>query len=213
MRCLWMRTLTGAILLTGVSVSGEPTTTVPVVLVDLAGLSDVSLEVMTAETSSALGPSGIRLSWHRAKPGEEHDLGSLRVIVLGKRSCGAAIGTGEFKLASVLPALEATTLWVCLPNLVVVAASARGSDRSTFPDQHRLGVALGRVIVHELVHLAAPELPHARRGLFSRKLDRTRLVSGSASLDPTALESLRRAAVRWQGPRAEVTSLPVALAR
>jgi hypothetical protein len=69
------------------------------------------------------------------------------------------------------------------------------------------------VIVHELVHLAAPELPHARHGLFSSKLDRRRLVDGAASLDPTAQEALRRAAMRWQGSRAEVTSPPVALSR
>jgi hypothetical protein len=46
-----------------------------------------------------------------------------------------------------------------------------------------LGVALGRVVAHEIVHAIAPDEPHARSGLMSHSLNRTFLLGKQVRLD------------------------------
>jgi len=46
-----------------------------------------------------------------------------------------------------------------------------------------LGVALGRVVAHEIVHAIAPEEPHAKNGLMNHTLNRTFLLGRQVRLD------------------------------
>lgn len=50
-------------------------------------------------------------------------------------------------------------------------------------EERGVGVALGRVVAHEVIHAIAPEEPHARNGLMNRSLDKAFLVGRRADLD------------------------------
>jgi hypothetical protein len=50
-------------------------------------------------------------------------------------------------------------------------------------EEHGVGVALGRVVAHEVIHAIAPEEPHARNGLMNHSLDKAFLLGRRADLD------------------------------
>jgi hypothetical protein len=62
--------------------------------------------------------------------------------------------------------------------------SPRGPTVTLEPASVRaLGIALGRVVAHELVHALAPSVPHGA-GLMSEKLTRRQLTAGRLPVDP-----------------------------
>jgi hypothetical protein len=162
-----------------------------VVVVDLAHVEGVPLKVAVAEVDSALDPLRLRVSWTLAKAGKPIPLSPIRVVLLGRRPCGREKNV----FASVQPASDATTIWVCVPNLMA-APAVRRPDRS-WADPRLLGVGLGRVILHEIIHLADPGLEHGKSGLFCATLNKKGLVGARAEIEPAAEEALRRAWRRW----------------
>ena len=64
----------------------------------------------------------------------------------------------------------------------------------------RLGVALGRVLAHELVHTVAPECPHTRNGLMAERLSRRMLTAPGVGFDALATRHLRLAAAGMAAP-------------
>jgi hypothetical protein len=171
----------------GVADAEEPSA-LGVVVVDLAHLEGVPLNVAVGEVDSALDPLGIRVSWQFAKPGKEIDPSLTRVVLLGRRPCGREKSENVF--ASVVPAQDSATIWVCVPNLLAAPAVRRPGSSSA--DPRRLGIGLGRVILHEIIHLVDPGLDHGKEGLFCSTLNRRQLVDGPVHIEAGAEESLRR---------------------
>ena len=64
----------------------------------------------------------------------------------------------------------------------------------------RLGVALGRVLAHELVHTIAPECPHTTHGLMAERLSRRMLTAPGIGFDALATRHLRLAASGVNAP-------------
>jgi hypothetical protein len=180
-----------------------------VVVVDLAHLEGVPLDVAVAEVNATLDPLGIRVSWQFAKPGKEIDPTAIRVVLLERRPCGREKSENVF--ASVSPANDSATIWVCVPNLISAPAVRRPGQSGAEP--RRLGVGLGRVIVHELVHLSNPELRHDEGGLFCSTLNRKQLVDARGRLEPDAEESLRRVWSRWADRHKHTDSIQVGVMR
>jgi hypothetical protein len=50
-------------------------------------------------------------------------------------------------------------------------------------EEQDLGLAIGRVVAHEVIHAIAPEEPHSRDGLMNHSLDRAFLLGRRADLD------------------------------
>jgi hypothetical protein len=76
-------------------------------------------------------------------------------------------------------------IWAFLEHVrwtLGVSALARSLPVSGL-EEHALGLALGRVVAHEVIHAVAPEEPHARNGLMSHSLDRAFLLGKRADLD------------------------------
>jgi hypothetical protein len=62
------------------------------------------------------------------------------------------------------------------------------------PIQRRdFAVALGRVVVHELVHTVIPDRPHDRRGLMAASLNRYQLLCSAPAIAPETAEAFRSA--------------------
>ena len=66
----------------------------------------------------------------------------------------------------------------------------RGAGRQP----RRLGIALGRVLAHELTHTIAPDCPHTRSGLMAERLSRRMLTAPGLRFDALATRHLREAA-------------------
>lgn len=135
------------------------------------------------EARSLLRKLGVSASWRRADAKETARPGEVRVILLD-RGLDRAPG---------IPVLGATPshfesgpfVWVHVPN-VRTAAGLRpaGPVAALDPASVRaFGIALGRVVAHELVHALAPSVPHGT-GLMSGKLTRRQLTAATLSVDP-----------------------------
>lgn len=58
----------------------------------------------------------------------------------------------------------------------------------------RLGIALGRVLAHEIIHSIAPDCPHTATGLMAERLSRRTLTAPGVKFDALATRHLRRSA-------------------
>ena len=66
-------------------------------------------------------------------------------------------------------------------------------DSSMAVGGRRLGVALGRVLAHELTHVIAPDCPHTTTGLMAPQLSRRDLTAPEFGFDDLATRYLREA--------------------
>lgn len=78
------------------------------------------------------------------------------------------------------------------------AKRARRHRTGSRPRQ--LGVALGRVLAHELTHTVAPDCPHTKTGLMAERLSRRMLTAPGVRFDALATRHLRRAAAGISTP-------------
>ncbi|HVR70479.1 MAG TPA: hypothetical protein VMT87_06495, partial [Vicinamibacteria bacterium] len=67
--------------------------------------------------------------------------------------------------------------------------------------RREFGMALGRVVAHELVHALAPQRPHVKGGLMAERMGRALLLAPDLAIETATSEALR-AAVRGR-PAAE----------
>ncbi len=148
--------------------------------------------VVRSEVTRLLREMGVGASWRRAEPHEIARPGELRVIFLNRAT------EREHRV----PVLGATPssfqgerfVWVHVPS---VRAAAGVSAQRVGPslDVHSarsLGIALARVIAHEVVHAVAPALPHGT-GLMSARLDRRMLTAARIAIDPQVGFAVRTA--------------------
>jgi hypothetical protein len=144
------------------------------------------------EVTRLLRAMGVTASWRRGEPQELARPGELRIIFLDRAA----------QREHGVPVLGATPssfqgerfVWVHVPS---VRAAAGVSSQTTapsldLPSTRRLGLALARVIAHEVVHALAPELPHGR-GLMSARLDHGMLTAASIAIDPQVGVAVRAA--------------------
>lgn len=169
---------------------GIPRPTVSVIRLvwfDPSDLAPGSEAVARAETARLLARMGATARWLAGTPGEVNSGQGLPVILLG-----------EGPTASDADLLGAThrrhVVWVRVPNVrAAVGIAWRRPVPGLSPGEQRvLGVALGRVIAHEVVHAVVPSLPH-RTGLMADSLGRRQLAAASIPIDPETARALRAA--------------------
>ena len=156
-----------------------------------------------AEIEAILGSAGIGVRWTDAVPAED---GSLHVTVVVSPSdpSGAGWRLSPFAMGVYLSTAESSAVYVFYHRVARVLGIPSGRDGMISPsDRKRLAKALGRVVVHELVHRIAPELPHARSGIMRGDLGPSFLTRRSVSLDDVsaaAVLSALRSAPRANAP-------------
>lgn len=82
------------------------------------------------------------------------------------------------------------TIFVFYPSVMRALGQGGGANRGRLVDLSR---AMSRVVAHELVHVLAPELGHASRGVMARSLSRRTLTKAVAILDRKSSLSARAA--------------------
>ncbi len=157
--------------------------------------------VVRPEVSRLLRGMGLAASWRRAEPHETVRPGELRVIFLDRASARAQGA----------PVLGATPLsfagdrfvWVHVPSVRAAAGigSARPGSWLGIHSARGLGIALARVVAHEVVHALAPALPHSG-GLMAARLDERMLTAANIRVDPAVGLALRQALAGQPQPSA-----------
>lgn len=148
--------------------------------------------VAREEAAALLGRMGASAAWRRGAAGELLRRDEVWIVLVGE---GPKPSTGSRVLGATLARRQlAPFVWVRVPN-VRAALGIRGS-RSQLelrPDELReLGVALGRVLVHEVVHALVPELHHGS-GLMSSGFTRDQLTAGSLPIASEVTMAFRAA--------------------
>lgn len=129
------------------------------------------------EATRVFKTMGIPTSWRRAEPRETARAGEVRVILLDR---GAVNDNHAIVLGATPSRFEdAPLVWIHVPGVRDALGLAGRGPASLDPrDVYCLGIALGRVIAHELVHALAPGLPHGK-GLMASRLTRADLLASS----------------------------------
>jgi len=168
--------------------------------------------VARAEARSLLRKMGLSVSWRCGEAKEVARPGEVRVILLDR---GAALATGIPILGATPPRFEGTPfVWVHVPH--VRAATGLRPESSIavaeMASRRAFGIALGRVVAHELVHALAPSVPHGT-GLMSEKLTYRQLTGTNLPVDPGVGPAVR-AALRGEPslPPADAGTLAAAAA-
>ena len=180
------------------------------VWLDPAGVA-TGMDAMAREEATALFRSmGASATWRRGRAGETARPGEVRVILLDRaaeREPGTPVlgaTPGHFEVAPLV--------WVHVPN--VRAALGLPRQGSAFAMDlavsRALGIALGRVVAHEVVHAFVPWVPHGT-GLMSASLSHRQLTAASMAFDP-AVAAAVRAALRGEAPPTQPGSRTLATA-
>lgn len=164
------------------------------VWIDSAGAAAGSERAARDESVRLLRALGVEATWRTGRADETARPGEVRVIMLDRAAVDRA---GSPVLGSTPARLEGEPcFWVHVPS--VRGALGLDAQRPLGPDQlrdrHLLGVAVGRVIVHETVHAVAPGIPHGA-GLMAPCLKKGDLTSKTLAVSAELGEAVRAALV------------------
>jgi hypothetical protein len=220
-RCRWL-VLAAWSLAASPPVSAEPLPVAPVRLhaaeIDFASLAPLTRSVMRHELGTVLAGASLALSWRRSSPAGETAHDELRVVLL--RSSG--VGTDRGALGSTAREGVAPTIWVYVPQVTLTLGLEPEAVPTSLEAQRLVGVALGRVLAHEVVHVLAPEIAHGGTSVMRPRLHASHLTSGRQSLEGDCAAALAAGARTWLergGPAdrrladAERSSRPASLGR
>jgi len=164
------------------------------VWVDVHGAAaPVRAEAM-AETASILGAAGLDVEWRTSDGGERAPQADEIQVVLLDSPPGTL---GPDVMGSAPPTARGPrAVWVFLSGVRATLGFDPGGSRALRPAEiESLGRAAGRVIVHEIVHVTAPDRPHSEAGLMAPRLGRAVLVQPRLELE-TALRDVLHTAAR-----------------
>jgi hypothetical protein len=134
--------------------------------------SRTSVEIMKKEVASLLRPSGVSLDWRMAAENRGDQSFANLVLLKFDGKCRVeawsspvaanrtrTLGTTSVAGGRVLPFTEVRC------DAVKQALSYLRPEASVMERQNALGLAMGRVVAHELYHVLANATAHAARGL------------------------------------------------
>jgi len=161
--------------------------------IDFARLAGLTRSVMRHELGVLLAPASLALSWRTSRPSEETDADELRVVLL--RSSG--VGGDQGALASTSLGGLVPTVWVYVPSVTHALDLELDAVATSLEAQRLVGVALGRVLAHEVVHLLAPDVEHADTGVMRSRLHAFYLTRGRPALEADCASALAAGARAW----------------
>jgi hypothetical protein len=169
----------------------EPERRLDLVFVDVDRAATFTFKGLAHEVSSILGREGVGVRWRKGGRGVMASERELTVVLLNNR------GAGSIK-PSVMGATRVDngvvhTVWVFLPNVAAVLGFERDPSQWTGQERVAFGIAVGRVIAHEIFHALLPDLPHASHGLMAESLGRGALTGPWVDLPPDFRAALRPA--------------------
>ncbi len=143
-------------------------------------------EDVRAEIEAILWGAGIRVNWSDGSLGPTPEKALPVTVVLSpSEPSGDGWHLSPSAMGVYLSSAESSAVFVFYRRVARVLGIASERDGMMPPsDRKHLAKALGRVVVHELVHRLAPDLPHADSGVMRGDLGRSDLTRKHLSLDP-----------------------------
>ncbi len=191
-----------AVLLAGASAAEEETASKSIRLVWLDPIgATVGVDgVARDECRSVLERADLDVVWRKGSGGEQARPGEIRVILVDHFVMDAQV---RRSIMGATPARtrEHPVVWIHTGSVLATLGFPPDFPILDLPLRARrdLGVAVGRVVAHEVVHVLVPSLKHDR-GLMSPMLTPETLTSSRLSLDPGAAELVRAALQGRPGP-------------
>ena len=162
--------------------------------------SRAAVEVMKREVDALLRPAGVSVNWRMAAENRGNESFPNLVLLNFQGKCradawsgaarGAAATLGATRVANgrVLPFTEVRC------DAVKQALSYLRPETGMVERQKALGLAMGRVVAHELYHVLANATSHAARGLANAAESLDDLVSARpAFFSAETVEAIRNA--------------------
>ena len=142
-----------------------------------------------AETARLFKAMGIPATWRESSAGEALNDEEIAVILLDRDAradrSGLILGATPEHFAG------APFVWVHVPSVrEVLGMGGRDPWSLELPDGYALGIALGRVIAHEIVHAVTPATPHGH-GLMASRLTRRDLTAATLEVPPDVTATVR----------------------
>jgi hypothetical protein len=170
---------------------------------DPKGLAPFVFEPASREVSRIFGDVGVSLRWE--KGGFETTLGDgvldIPVILLPADPMATRASR---RVLGLVPreSVGPRAVWVFLSNVRWTLGHDTRSPRISRRQANELGLALARVVAHEIVHAVAPDEPHTSGGLMNHSMDRSFLLGMRAPIDPECGRSFVRSLDEILSPRA-----------
>lgn len=166
------------------------------VYVDVQRAVPFAFARLGGEVSAIFGRQDVSVRW-RIGGGDVLAL-EREVMVILLNGTGEGSGVARQAMgATHQPGVRPGRVWIYVPNVAWSLGLDLARRTAWGPgDEVRLSVALGRVVSHELFHVLAPELPHARRGLMARQLGRSDLLGARLEVADAFKQALRPALLR-----------------
>jgi hypothetical protein len=160
------------------------------VWVDPTSAAPFAYDGMGREVRSILRAAGADVVWDKGTTGP-FAAGEVAVILLNGEP--ARVGLRQDVMGCVAKGEGRSTLWVNLTTVArTIGLDVRSRTAWSGRERQQIATALGRVVAHEIVHLVAPQLPHAARGLLSATLNRYHLVSQRPLLGGDSVDGFLR---------------------
>jgi hypothetical protein len=177
------------------------------VWVDVLGSARTAFPEAAREIVSLLERMGVRAT---LREGDAHSVSSaseLTLVILPRRSPGAGLDQ------SVMGATHRTpqgvrAIWVYAAGVGATLGLDLTHGHLSLPERRDFGTALGRVVVHELVHALAPDRPHVKGGLMAGRMGRPLLLSAHLAIDAATAEAFRHALAGRAAPGDAVATAP-----
>ena len=159
-----------------------------------------SVEVMKREVDALLKPSGVSVNWRLAGDNQGHESFAGLVVLKFKGKCRVEswqpspeaipgetpLGSTLVKDGHVLPFSEVKC------DAVKQALSYLRPEAGQGERQKALGLAMGRVVAHELYHVLARTTAHAAQGLARAAESLEDLISGKESFRAEESQAIRK---------------------
>ena len=156
---------------------------------EIATLPPILFDTMTEEVQRLLAPAQVCVRWTALPPDTAQFEQPVRVVLMAS---GALAQGGQPILGSTHPKAPTPTVRVYLPTVLGFLGVAESRLPNMTPlSRRKVGIALGRVVAHELVHFLRPRMPHASHGLMAPLLSRSGLLRGYARINDQALSALQ----------------------
>lgn len=158
-------------------------------------------DIARSEVRSILKKTGLDVVWRRGEANELARPGEIRVILL-QRSLLDGRSTHPV-LGSTPPGVrQHPHVWIHVGSVRAALGLRSGPPANELRPRARrdLGVALGRVVAHEIVHAVAPSVEHEGE-LMSATLTRRDLTGPRLSLAPGTALAVRAAVLGVSPPR------------
>jgi hypothetical protein len=168
-------------------------TTLRLVWVDVRGMAGAIRAEAMAETAAILEAADVHVEWDTSRGGQRTVReNEIQVVLLGS---GSPAMPSDVMGSAYPGARGARTVWVFLSGIrAALGYEPHGRVALRPVESQNLARAVGRVIVHEIVHLTAPDRPHADTGLMAARLGRPILVLPRLQLEVGLRDVLHRAA-------------------